>query len=62
MTSMEGLQILLWLIFVGLASWYGNSRKLGLGWTLGISILLSPLIGFIAALVSGKKEIKDSQL
>ena len=55
---MEGLLILLWLIFVGLSSWYGDSRKLGLDWTLGISILLSPLIGFIAALVSGKKEIK----
>ena len=56
---MEGLQIILWLVFIGLASWYGDSRKLGWGWTLGISILLSPLVGFIAALVSGKKEIKE---
>ena len=55
---MEGLQIILWLVFAGLVSWYGNSRKLGLGWTLGIAILLSPLVGFIAALVSGKKEVK----
>ena len=55
---MEGLLIILWLVFIGLASWYGDSRKLGWGWTLGIAILLSPLVGFIAALVSGEKEVK----
>ena len=59
---MEGLQIILWLVFIGLVSWYGSSRKLGLGWTLSIAILLSPLVGFIAALVSGKKKLNDSQL
>lgn len=58
MTSIESLQLILWLVFIGLVSWYGSSRKLGLGWTLGIAILLSPLVGFIAALVSGKKETK----
>ena len=55
---MEGLQIIFWTLLVGLTTWFGESRKLGKWWTLGISILLSPLIGFIAALVSGKKEIK----
>lgn len=46
----------LWVILVGLTTWFGDSRRIGKWWTLGLSILLSPLIGFIIALISGKKD------
>ena len=50
------MEIVFWLIFVALATWYGTKRKLGGGWTFVISLLLSPIVGFIAAAISGKSE------
>jgi len=50
------MEIVFWIIFVFLAAWFGTKRKLGGGWTFIISLLLSPLVGFIAAIISGKLE------
>ncbi len=50
------MEIFFWIVFVVLATWYGTKRKLGGGWTFVISLLLSPLVGFIAAIISGKPE------
>ena len=50
------MEILFWIIFVALATWYGTKRKLGGGWTFIISLFLSPIVGFIAAIISGKLE------
>lgn len=50
------MEIVFWLIFVALATWYGTKRKLGGGWTFVISLLLSPIVGFIAAAISGKPD------
>lgn len=50
------MEIFFWIIFVALATWYGTKRKLGGGWTFVISLLLSPLVGFIATIISGKLE------
>lgn len=50
------MEIFFWLVFVVLATWYGTKRKLGGGWTFVISLILSPLIGFLVAAISGKKE------
>lgn len=50
------MEIVFWLIFVALATWYGTKRKLGGGWTFVISLLLSSIVGFIAAAISGKPE------
>lgn len=48
--------ILLWIAIIVIVTRYGRKRKLGQGWTLVICILLSPFLGFIIALASGKKE------
>lgn len=48
--------LLFWLAFVVLATVYGQKRKLGAGWTLLISIALSPLVGFLAAAISGERK------
>jgi hypothetical protein len=53
---MEIMIIFWWLVFLVLATWYGSKRKLGGGWTFLISLILSPLIVFIAELISYKKE------
>ena len=50
------MEIVFWLIFVALATWFGTKRRLGGGWTFVISLLLSPIVGFIAAAISGKFE------
>lgn len=50
------MEIFFWIIFVALATWYGTKKKLGGGWTFLISLLLSPIVGFIAAAISGKLE------
>ena len=50
------MEIVFWLIFVALATWFGTKRRLGGGWTFVISLLLSPIVGFIAAAISGKLE------
>lgn len=50
------MEIFFWIVFVALATWYGTKRKLGGGWTFLISLILSPLVGFIAAAISGKSE------
>lgn len=51
------LFVLIWIILIILVARYGRKRKLGLGWTLVISIILSPILGFIIAAASGKKEV-----
>jgi hypothetical protein len=50
------MEIVFWLVLVVLAAWFGTKRKLGGGWTFIISLFLSPLVGFIAAIISGKLE------
>ena len=56
------MEYVFWIIFCGLAAWFGDSRKLGPWWTLLISVLLSPLVGFIVAAISGKKIIDANQV
>ena len=50
------MELIFWIIFCFLTAWYGSKRKLGGGWTFLISLILSPLVGFIAAAISGKSE------
>lgn len=50
------MTVFYWLILSLLAAILGGKRKIGFGWVLIISLLFSPLVGFIAALISDKKE------
>jgi hypothetical protein len=50
------MEIVFWIIFCFLAAWYGSKRKIGAGWTFFWSLLLSPIVGFIIAAISGAKE------
>lgn len=50
------MTVLFWLIFSILAGWLGSKKKIGFGWVFLISLILSPLVGFIVALISDKKE------
>ena len=50
------MELIVWVLFCFLASWYGSNRKIGAGWTFFWSLLLSPIIGFIIAAISGEKE------
>ena len=54
--------IILWVLFTVIVAFYGDSRKLGFGWTILISVLLSPLIGFIVAAASEKKDKKSDSV
>jgi len=46
---------LTWILFSFVAAYVGNTRKIGFGSTLLLSLLLSPLIGLIIAFASDKK-------
>ena len=48
--------IILWIVFAVLVGYLGSSKKIGFGSALIISLLLSPLIGLIVVIFSGKKE------
>lgn len=52
--------ILLWIVLIVVVARYGRKRSLGMGWTLVISLFLSPVLAFIIALASGKKKSKDT--
>ena len=46
---------ILWIIFAVLVGLLGEKRKIGFGWALFWSIILSPLIGLVVVLLSDKK-------
>lgn len=48
--------LLLWVLFSFIVGFLGHGRKIGFAAALLISIILSPLIGFIIVLLSGTKE------
>lgn len=41
-----------WFILSCMAAWLGDKRKIGGAWAFVLSLLLSPVIGFIACLIS----------
>lgn len=47
---------ILWLILVFLTGKYGEKRRTGFWGTMLLSALLSPIGGFLIALLAGKKE------
>lgn len=47
---------IVWFVFCYFVGKYGESRKLGFGWTFGLSLLFSPIVGLIIAVISGSKE------
>ena len=51
----------LWLCLSFLVAVIGDKRKIGFGWTLFWSLVLSPLIGLIIALTYDKKDTKLRQ-
>ena len=51
--------IIAFIIFSFLVAQLGKDRKIGFGWSLGISLLLSPLIGLIVTLCSKKNSKID---
>jgi hypothetical protein len=46
---------IVWVIFTFLVSRYGASRRLGSGWAFVLSLIFSPVIGFIIAVLSGRR-------
>ena len=49
------MAIVFWLIFCILVGMIGDKRNIGFGWAFIASVVLSPLIGLIIALLSSKK-------
>lgn len=54
-------QLFILLVAVGLAALVGQlgkNRKIGFGWSFALSLLLSPIIGFIITLCSKKNDVE----
>ena len=49
------MYFIIWIILAVLVALLGEKRKLGFGWSLFWSILLSPVIGLIIVLLSDEK-------
>lgn len=50
--------IIIWLLLCFLVALLGKNRKIGYGWSLFFCILLSPVIGLIIILCSGRKKVE----
>lgn len=50
--------IIIWLFFAFLVAYYGDKKGQGFIGLFFLSVLLSPLIGFIVALATGDKNTK----
>lgn len=50
--------IIIWLLLCFLIPLLGKERKIGYGWGLFFCIFLSPIIGLIIILCSGKKKVE----
>lgn len=49
-----GTELILWALFSAIVGYFGSSRKTGFWGAFILSLILSPLIGFIITLISGK--------
>lgn len=54
--------IFFWLILSFGVAYLGDSRRIGFGWALFWSLLLSPLIGFAVVMVSERKGSYEEEL
>ncbi|GEM_PF-2259244 len=54
---MELIILVFWIGFSGLVGLVGKSKTVGFWGTFILSLLLSPIIGLIIALVSGEKKV-----
>jgi uncharacterized membrane protein len=54
--------IVIWLFFCVLVGWFSDSKVLGFWGGFFISLLLSPLIGLIFAIVSKDRSVKDYEI
>lgn len=50
--------IIIWLLLCFFIPLLGKERKIGYGWGLFFCIFLSPIIGLIIILCSGKKKVE----
>jgi hypothetical protein len=51
--------IILWIIFTIILAWYGGYRKIGFWGAFFLSLLLSPVIGLIAVMLSKPLPTKE---
>ena len=51
---------IVWVILSVIIASYGSKKHIGYTWTLIISLVLSPLFGLIAVLISAEKTIKNN--
>lgn len=50
---------LFWIILAFVVAMIGDNRKIGFGWALFWSVLLSPLIGLLIVLASDRKKPQE---
>lgn len=56
------MMIFAWIVLSALVGWYSDSRRLGCYAGFFLSLLFSPIIVFIVAFATGKKQTKNTRI